>query len=545
MCKWLPARYWVLLNCLLVFCVYTSASAQTPVVPASTKGVTVIPAAPSTPELPGDRVVCKVKNLTDWIPSVLSRETYRISPGDTLTISVQGRSSWKYEANPGPTVAGNPNEVTVTPSGDLFLPLIGKIRAAGKSVTELEEELRTHLSKYFKQFDVGVAVSKVRTVNVWISGEVENPGPQILPAVSTVSLAVLQAGIKPTGSTRRISVLRNGQQHVVDLYNMTITGNLDGDILLEAGDSIHVPPVNTYVQVKGGVVRPGKYELVPQNLCVKDLIDLALGTTPAAALEKASIERVGDNGVVKAISVNLRERSSEAGRVALKPGDKLVIPSVEAFQPMVRLVGEFKGMGIYQRTPGTTPTDVENKGGIYYLKEGQTVLDVITSVGGVTPQADLRRARIERRIGNKLEVIPVDLERLLNQGDKSADAALVSGDTVVIPAVADKVHVFGEVRQAGSLVFSPSRKLIDYLGDAGGPTPRARLSEISLVRIVDNTPHVFRFNAKKAMSGCSAKDNPELEPGDIVYVPSNFVSDWRDAMQVMFTGLSLVNLLER
>ncbi|MCL6628923.1 MAG: SLBB domain-containing protein, partial [Armatimonadetes bacterium] len=107
------------------------------------------------------------------------------------------------------------------------------------------------------------------------------------------------------------------------------------------------------------------------------------------------------------------------------------------------------------------------------------------------------------------------------------------------------VHVFGEVRRAGSFMFSPSRKLIDYLGDAGGPTPRARLSEISVVRVVDNTPHVFRFNTKKAMSGGSAKDNPELEPGDIVYVPSNFVSDWRDAMQVVFTGLSLVNLLER
>jgi protein involved in polysaccharide export with SLBB domain len=552
---WYPTRWLVLISSLFTVYVCALVNAQTVDKPSTDTGnATVVPAPTPTPapvqafplytDSPGDRVVSKVKDLAGWIPSMLSRENYRISPGDTLAINVQGRSSWKYE--PNPSVEGvDPREVVVSPAGDLYLPLVGRIQAAGKTLSEIEEEIRIGLSKFFKHFEVTVALSKIRTINVWVSGEVENPGPLILPAVSTVSLAVLQAGIKPTGSTRRITLIRDGERHVVDLYKMTVTGNLDSDVPLEAGDAIHVPPVNNYVKIEGEVVRPGKYELTSDSLTVKDLVDLALGTTPAAALEKAFIERIGENGLTYSINVNLRGELSEAANITLKAGDKLVVPSIEAFQPMVRLVGEFKGIGIYQRTPGSTAADIENKSGVYYLKQGQTVLDVVTAVGGVTPQANLRRARVERRVGNRIEVIPVDLDRLINQGDKSADVALVNGDVIVIPAVTDKVHVFGEVRQAGSFVFSPSRRLIDYIGEAKGPTPRARLTEVSVVRVIDNTPHVFRFNVKKAMSGGSAKDNPELEPGDIVYVPSKFVSDWRDAMQVMFTGLSLMNLLER
>jgi len=504
---------------------------------------------------PGDRVICQIKNLNEWIPAALSREGYRIGPGDTLSVNVQGKASWKYQARPDAGPGADPNEVTVNPAGDIYLPLVGKIRAAGKSVVELENAIQAGLSKYIKGFDVAVAVSKVRTINVWISGEVENPGPQILPAVSTVSLAVLQAGIKPTGSTRRITLIRGAMRRTVDLYKMTITGNLEDDIPLEPGDSVHVPPVTGYVEAAGELTRPGKFEMVGMgggsaDFRVHQLVELALGNTPAAALDKASIERISKDGRKAALNVNLRR--PEDDDLALQPGDRLVVPSIEAFQPMIRLIGEFKGDGIYQRTPvspGTATAQVENiqyKGGIYFLKQGQTLLDVITATGGVTPQADLKCARIERLDSEqpgRTRSIPIDLERLLVRRDKAADIVLMNGDTLVLPALADKVHVFGEVRQPGSYAYAPNRRLIDYLGDASGPSEIAKLTQVSVVRVTADKPKILRFNAKSAIRGTSLTGNPVLEPGDIVYVPSKIIAGWRDAVQLVLSSLSLTSLL--
>ena len=499
---------------------------------------------------PGDRVLSAVRNLDEWIPATLSREGYRIAPGDTLGVYIQGRATLKYVVHPDSGTDESPNELTVSPSGDIFIPLAGKIPAAGKTVPELESSIQTALGKYIRSFTTSVSVSKVRTVNIWISGEVDNPGPHIVPGVSGASLAVLQAGIKPTGSTRRITLTRQGAKHTIDLYRMSVTGAVDGDMPLEPGDSIHVPPVTDYVEVKGEVTRPGRYEMIglsgsgafgPQNL-----VRLSLGATPAAALDRMFIERIGEGGLRSAVAVDLSEGSTPAGEAAaMKAGDVLVVPSIEAFQPMIRVIGEFKGEGIYQRTPGITANDMENKSGIYFLKRGQTVLDVISATGGVTPQADLKRAHIERREGGVTRTIPLDLEALLVNNDKSADQALVNGDSLVLPATDDRVHIFGDVRRPGSFPYSPMRRLVDYLGDAGGPTERARLSEVSVVRGPLGSPQITRFNAERAIRGGSTDGNPELMPGDIVFVPQKFISNWRDGMQLLFSALSLGNLLSK
>lgn len=488
-----------------------------------------------------------IMNLDQWVPATLSRESYRIGPGDILGIYVKGKALLNYKVRPDAGPDQNPNEVIVSPNGDIHIPLAGKIPCAGMTVPELEDAVKTALSKYIREFDVSISVNRVRTVNVWMSGETENPGPHILPAVATVSLAVMQSGVKHTGSTRRIGLTRGGEKLSIDLYRMSVTGVIDGDVSLEPGDVIHVPVVTDYVEVRGEVVRPGRYEMVDfdgdsRDFNVSDVVKLAHGTTPAAALDRVFIERIDGDGGKSRINVDLK---GGGGSTIMKVGDVLLVPSIEAFQPMIRLIGEFRGEGVYKRSPGGSETDLENRTGIYFLKRGQTILDVILATGGVTPQADLKRARIERRDGEKVRVIPVDLDRLLVQKDKSVDVALENGDSIVLPSVADKIHVFGEVRSPGSFVYSPSRRLVDYLGDAGGPTDLARLTEVSVVRGPAESPTVVRIDARRAIRGTSLEGNPELEPGDIVFVPQMFVSGWRDGLQLLFSSLSLASLLSR
>lgn len=532
----------LILALMLVLAV--TASAQTAVTGQTVQGIMNTP--------PGDRVTSAPKNLDEWIPAALPRDTYRIGAGDVLSINVQGKANLNYLVNASAKPGENPNEAMVTPGGQVFLPLVGEVQASGKTVVELQDLLQIRFAEYFKNFTVSVSVSKVRTVNIWVSGEVESPGPQVVPAVSTVSLAALQAGIKPTGSTRRITLIRGSGRRTVDLYKMAVTGSIEDDIPLEPGDGVHIPPVTEYVSVTGEVTRPGQYEMIAMGsdgFCVSDLVKLALGTLPSAALDKCYIERIG--GDAKKFTINLNLGNEQDRQTSLMRGDNLVVQSISAFQPIIRLIGEFKGDGVYQRTPVSLEgasariENVQNKSGIYYLKQGQTVLDVIAATGGVTPQADLRRARIERTENGIVKNIPVDLDRLLVKGDKSADIALVNGDSLILPALADKVHVFGEVKDPASYVYSPNRRLIDYLGDAGGPTQMAKLTDVSVVRGTDAKPQIMRFNAKNAMRGSSSAGNPVLQPGDIVYVPSKFISGWRDAIQLVFTSLSLNSLLKK
>lgn len=496
---------------------------------------------------PGDRITTSLAQPAGLAVTSLSKDTYRLGPGDVLSVNFQSRSTNTY---PSTTAA-------VMPTGGVYLSLIGNVEVLGKTVLEVESEIRERLTQYFKHFTLDVQLASPRAMYVWAFGEVSHVGLHPLPAVATASVSALSAGVQPSGSVRRIEFVRDDKKMILDLYRVMVLGEIESDFDLQPGDKMYVPLVTRTVSVRGEVRRAGRYEMVTlsgdsETFRVRDLLELAIGTTPAAALDKASLERIGPDQELISVKLDLRDQAnSPAADVVLQPDDALVIPSIAAFQPMIRMVGEFKGDGVYQRLAGGdnvsggggSEAAVESKTGIYSLKEGQTVWDVIVATGGVTPQADLRRARVQREEDGKICSIPVDLERLLLRKDKSADVALMSGDWLILPALQDKVYIFGEVNSPGSHVYSPSRRLIDYIGDAGGPTQMAKLTQVSVVRGTAESPKLFRFDAKRAMRGVSAKDNPELEPGDVVYVPSKIISGWRDAIQLIFTGLSLSSLL--
>lgn len=499
----------------------------------------------SSSSAPGDRITYNLEQPTGLTVASVDRNVYRLAPGDAVLVGVRGRSVLDYPSQ---------NSVTVAPTGGISLPLIGNIDASGKTLAELESVISDGLAKYFKHFTVNVSLAKIRPSYAWVSGEVSNAGLQMLPNTSTVSFAVLRAGIRPMGSSRRIVLTRDGKKQEIDLYRMLVLGDMGSDIDLQPGDSIYVPPAADYVEVRGEAIRGGRYEMVSlskksKGFSIRDLLQLSLGTTPSAALDKAFVERIGPDGKKIAVNVDLSNKANSLdASTVMRPGDVLVIPSISAFQPMVRLIGEFKGDGVYQRLPRASSggeVEVYNKSGIYFLKQGQTVRDIITATGGVTPQADLKRAYIERKENGRTSKVPVDLEGLLVRSDKSADMMVVNGDVLVLPALEDSVHVFGEITKPGSYTYGPNRRLIDYIGDAGGPTQRAKLSEIRIVRGTAENPTVLRADAKHAMQGRGMDGNPVLEPGDIVYIPSKFISDWRDALQLAFTSLSLSSMIKR
>src|SRR6185437_11328736 len=145
------------------------------------------------------------------------------------------------------------------------------------------------------KFDV--AVANVRVNQVYVVGEVSQPGTYQISALGTVMTALYAAG-GPTerGNTRQIEVRRAGKLvGTVDLYDYLLHGSTQSDLRLETGDVVYVPIYNTRVQIVGAVPRPAVYDFLPGQT-LADAIKTAGGFRPDAALRRVGILRILPDG---------------------------------------------------------------------------------------------------------------------------------------------------------------------------------------------------------------------------------------------------------
>src|SRR4030067_2223156 len=98
----------------------------------------------------------------------------------------------------------------------------------------------------------------LRTIKVYVVGEVKQPGSYNISALSTLTGALVAAGgPSRVGTLRRIELKRNNQTiEYLDFYDFLLSGDKSGDCRLEAGDVIFVPPIGKVVGIMGGIKRP-------------------------------------------------------------------------------------------------------------------------------------------------------------------------------------------------------------------------------------------------------------------------------------------------
>jgi polysaccharide export outer membrane protein len=162
-----------------------------------------------------------------------SDNTYRIQPGDVLEVSV-----WKEE--------DMVKQVLVRPDGGMSFPLVGDIRAAGKSVAELQAVITERLRKYMPDPVVTVSTSRLDGNKIYVIGKVARPGEilanRYMDVVQALSVA---GGMTPYASDNKITVLRreNGKQRSIPFrYGDIEKGeNLEQNIILQSGDVVVVP----------------------------------------------------------------------------------------------------------------------------------------------------------------------------------------------------------------------------------------------------------------------------------------------------------------
>ncbi|MBF0232664.1 MAG: polysaccharide biosynthesis/export family protein [Desulfamplus sp.] len=160
-------------------------------------------------------------------------EDYRIGTGDILDISV-----WK---DPALT-----KQMIVLPDGKIHFPLVGEIKAEGRSVTQLKDELESKIRVYMPDPVISVSITQVNSMLLYVIGKVNRPGHFMLSSRINVLQALSMAGgLNPFADEKKIRIYRQKGEQTIQFpfnYKDVVDGeHLEQNIALQRGDVIVVP----------------------------------------------------------------------------------------------------------------------------------------------------------------------------------------------------------------------------------------------------------------------------------------------------------------
>jgi polysaccharide biosynthesis/export protein len=447
-----------------------------------------------------------------------------LGAGDELQIRIWGQVN--FSAN-----------LRISREGDIYLPKVGAVHVAGLTVAGAQDHLREAMDRIYRNFELTLDLGEIHSIQVYVTGLARQPGEYTVSALSTLVDAVFSSGgPSSSGSMRHIQLKRDGKVVTdFDLYDLLIKGDKAGDVQLQPGDVLYIPPAGPQVALLGSVREPCIFELREEET-LGGLFDAAGGTTVMAASSGISIDRIADHAQriafelannpeglaakladgdivrVDAISSNYRDSITLRGSVA-NPGhfrwregmhlsdlipdrDSLLSRGYWWRRTQLGLPApEFVAASDDEPSTGYAPGDAQHSGnrsiagGLKAVNDGpsQGATGQVAALPSPTGETDWDYAVIERldRSTMTTSLIPFDLGKLVLEHDASQDLALKPGDAVTIFSRKDLelpvdrgtryVRLEGEIVKAGVYSVSPGETLQSLVQRAGGLTPKAYL----------------------------------------------------------------------
>lgn len=485
---------------------------------------------------------------------------YRLNPGDVLEVTVWGE----------PALSG---ERTVGPDGFIRMPMVGAVLAANLTLDELTERLQQALQKFLRKPRVTVSLKQFYPLfrRVYVLGAVKMPGTYVLPlgGIPTVFDAIaLAGGFTQDADLERVQVFQKDGRGVntYNLKNFRENTVIADNLAINPGDLVWVPPAFVQVGIVGAVEKGGIYP-VPTRGTLLDALAAAGGVKEPSAtvrvfragMEILSIpwQQLVDGSVppislqdgdtvlvsVKAITgvvvagavknpgtFDIKGKATVLGALAmagattepnrpmrvrvLRDGKEILQARWDSATPVKELGMELQSGDVVLAEPmmiRATLVGPVRRPGTYELPAGARLADLLSRGEEVLPTADLTSAMLIRKGENK----PVDLIRLLWEGDLEEDAELRDGDILMLLA-ARQVWVVGAVQRPGTLDYRPRMTVMDAISAAGGPRDLTE-ADLSAVRLVSGG-EVRLVNLEAAFKGGEVVLTP-IKPGDIVIVP--------------------------
>jgi polysaccharide export outer membrane protein len=425
---------------------------------------------------------------------------YVVGPGDSLSINLWGGVSQRFVR-------------LVDREGRVTLPEAGPLLVNGKSLDEVQLAIQRLLRTQFRDVSVDVSLSRLRTVRVYIVGDVAEAGAYDISSLSTPLNALFAAGgVTGRGSLRALKHYR-GKQLIqeVDAYDLLLHGIRADLKRLENGDTLMVPPMGPQVAVEGMVRRPAIYEMLNET-SLADVLELAGGILPTAALRHIEVQRVEAHEKRTMLTLDLgsngddRAVTRQLDGFKIRGGDQVhIFPIASYNQDSIFLQGHVQRPGRYS------------------YKKGMKLTDLVASYGDLLPEPAAHYAEIVRLNAPDFHpsVESFDLSAALE--NPASGPTLQPLDTVRVFSRFDfepppDVWVGGEVRAPGKYRTSGQAHLRDAIYLSGGTTQDAALDTAQLFRTqADGIMRILSVDLKQALAG-NPVDNILLQPRDRIIV---------------------------
>lgn len=318
---------------------------------------------------------------------------YRIGPGDVLDFQLFDDAQLS-------------REVKVRYDGQISLPLISDIKAAGLTRAELLESLNTAYQEVFKKPHLALTVKDVTSRSFFILGDVQKPAeyPYTRPisVLEAFNLAGgprinTQAGDSFIGAQGRLAkafIIRHvdgrREVHEYDLSGVRNPGENPSDAPVLPGDTVYLPEGMNLVYVMGETAKPGVFPLV-EGMTVLQLLGLAGGANEKTGrMRSVMLLHQVDAENTEATLIDLRKALDTGFSPKLQPGDILYVPRgklVRLYDNLMRFTRLADTvsplLGLY-----TQGFDAYYRNDLYQVllnsnKSGSTQVSVPTSVGTV------------------------------------------------------------------------------------------------------------------------------------------------------------------
>ena len=392
----------------------------------------------------------------------------------------------------------------VLADGTLNLPLAGSVVVQDMSLKDASAAISRTFREWLIRPIVTVSLLASRPINVAVSGEVTRPGSYTTTLTeggipTLTKMLQLAGGMSQSADLQRVQVVRRSsrggttQTRTVDLGQLLRRGDISQDLPLRDGDSIVVPAAT--------VVNVDDANLIASS-------SFAISTDqPLRIIVAGEVNRPGPHSI-----------KSET------------VPQVQV---------------------GGTAT-VRNR------VQVPTVTRSLQLAGGITQSANIREIEVRRRTNSgSAQVLKVNLFELLQAGDSRQDMPLQDGDLVIVPTAtilspsdaailarasfspdSISVNVVGEVAKPGLVQLLPNTTLNQALLAAGGFNTRAKIREVSFLRLNPNGTVDRRDIAINFDQGINEQSNPPLRNNDTIVVGKSRLAGIGDTLGTVFTPLS-------
>jgi protein involved in polysaccharide export with SLBB domain len=458
---------------------------------------------------------------------------YVVGPGDVLQVQLYGNQNRNLS-------------LTVSRDGRVNFPQLGPISVGGRHFSQVKGDIEGRVARQMIGVSASVSMGDLRSIQVFVLGEVRFPGAYTVSGLATVTAAVFASGgVKPIGSLRHIQLKRQGTLvRTLDLYDLLLKGDTSNDAKLLPGDVIFIPPVGPTVSVYGEVQRPAIYELKGAE-SVADAVAMAGGFTTEADAGRGALTRVDEQRRRVVLDVDLGNDS--AGLQSLRNGDVLRIARLRpTLDSGVVLQGH-----VFR--PGN-----------FAWREGLRLSQVIASVDELKADADQHYVLIRRELApdRRIAVLSADLAAALRAPGSVADVELQPRDQLTVFDLStareriikplmnelavqggfdrptEHVSISGRVKIPGEYPLEPGMRVADLIRAGGTLDAAAFGGSAELSRhVVENgqvrRTQVLPIDLSAALRGDPAA-NVELQAFDGLYIKE--ISGWSKQEQVELRG---------